>query len=206
MLAPAAAPDIRQRILDAAQRITFSRGLSALRMAELSYELGMSKKTLYTYYPSKDALLAAMMDAHYQHYDGLFRTILDDPALSFLDRLQQTMRLGWEIKGVMSADVTQDFRRHAPALLNNFEQRGALAVQEHFRLLLEEGRGQGLLRKDLALDIVTDILMEAISYHLTSSNLQGRKYTLPEAFTTFYQLLFAGLLSDTARQQYLQSQ
>jgi AcrR family transcriptional regulator len=52
------AHDGRHRILEAAQRITFSRGLSALRVSELAYNLGMSKKKFYAYYPSKEALLA----------------------------------------------------------------------------------------------------------------------------------------------------
>jgi len=32
--------------------------------------------------------------------------------------------------------------------------------------------------------------------------LQAKAYSVPEAFTTFFQLLFTGLLSDTARQQF----
>lgn len=197
------AHDGRHRILEVAQRITFSRGLSALRMGDLAYDLGMSKKTLYAYYPSKESLLVAMMDAHYQHYDALFLAVLHDRASSFLDRLQQTMRLGWEINGVMSAEVTQDFRRHAPGLLLDFEQRKATAVQTYFRQLLAEGQRLGLLREPISLPIVADILMAAITYHLTPDSLQGREYSLPEAFTTYYQLLFTGLLNEAGSQQYM---
>ncbi|RZK29213.1 MAG: TetR/AcrR family transcriptional regulator [Hymenobacter sp.] len=199
----APAPDGRHRILAVAQRITFSRGLSALRMSDLADELGMSKNTLYAYYPSKEAMLVAMMDAHHHHYNTLFLAVLQDRASSFLDRLQQTMRLGWEINGEMSAEVMQDFQRHAPGLLYDFEQRKATAVQTYFRQLLAEGQRLGLLREPVSLPIVADILMNAITYHLTPGNLQGREYSVPEAFTTYYQLLFAGLLNETGSQQYL---
>ena len=198
MLTSPPASDSAQRILKAAQHITFSRGVSALRMAGLAYELAMSKKTLYAYYANKEALLAAMMDAHFQHCNDLLEAVLRHPTMPFLERLQQ-------INGEMSAEVTQDFRRHAPDLLAGFEQRKAAAVQQYFRELLAEGLHQGMLRADLALDIVADILMDAITYRLTTSNLQAKAYSVPEAFTAFYQLLFAGLLSDKARKQYLRT-
>lgn len=189
-------------IVETAQRITFSRGVSVLRMAGLAMELGMSKKTLYVYYPSKEALLEAMMETHFDHYDRLFGAVLAASERDFLSRLQETMRLGWEMNSAMTAEATQDFRRSAPVLLRTFEQKKAAAMQVYFHALLAEGQQQGFLRPELTLPIVVDILMEVITYRLTLNELQHKQYTVSEAFTTFYQLLFAGMLTDTARQEF----
>lgn len=190
-------------IVETAQRITFSRGVSVLRMAGLATELGMSKKTLYVYYPSKEALLEAMMETHFDHYDRLFGAVLAASERDFLSRLQETMRLGWEMNSAMTAEATQDFRRSAPVLLRTFEQKKAAAMQVYFHALLAEGQQQGFLRPELTLPIVVDILMEVITYRLTLNELQHKQYTVSEAFTTFYQLLFAGMLTDTARQEFV---
>jgi AcrR family transcriptional regulator len=196
---PSSPSATQQLILDAAQRITFSRGVSALRMAELAFELGMSKKTLYNYYPSKEALLAAMLEGHFQYYAARFQAVLTGPDLDFLGRLQHTMRLGWESNSSMTAEVTQDFRRHAPALWRNFEQKKAVAVQHYFQQLLADGKRLGILRADLHLAIVADILMEVMTYRLTLSELQGKNYTVPEAFATFYNLLLEGMLNTSSQ-------
>ena len=200
---PISPQDSSHLILETAQRITFSRGVSVLRMAGLATELGMSKKTLYVYYPSKEALLDAMMAAHFDHYDRLFGEVLAQPERSFLGRLQETMRLGWEINSAMTAEATQDFRRSAPRLLQTLEQKKAAAMQVYFHILLAEGQQQGFLRPELSLPIVVDILMEVITYRLTLNELQHKPYTVSEAFTTFYQLLFAGMLTDSARQEFI---
>lgn len=188
-------------MLAAAQQIVFSRGVSALRMAELAFEQGMSTKTLYTHFASKEVLLEAIMDAFYHHYAALYQAVLDDPVLDFLSRLKQTMRLGWDINNALTAEATQDFRRNAPALLRGYEQKKEASIQAYFYQLLTEGKQQGRLRASLQIDILVDILMEIITYRLTLSELQKKNYTLSEAFETFFELLLAGMLNEEARQE-----
>nr|GEV52260.1 aldehyde dehydrogenase family 3 member H1 [Tanacetum cinerariifolium] len=118
-----------QEMLAAAQRIVFSRGVSALRMAALAFELGVSTKTLYTHFASKEVLLEAVMDAYYHYYAELYQAVLHDPALDFLSRLKQTMRLGWDINNALTAEATQDFRRNAPTLLRSYEQKKEASIQ-----------------------------------------------------------------------------
>src|SRR5436305_2703935 len=52
---------IRQRIVDAARAHFFSHGFRNVTMDDLAEELGVSKKTLYTHFPSKIALLEAVL-------------------------------------------------------------------------------------------------------------------------------------------------
>ena len=50
----------RQLILDTAAAIASSEGLEGLTIGRLATELGMSKKTLYRHFPSKDALVGVV--------------------------------------------------------------------------------------------------------------------------------------------------
>jgi AcrR family transcriptional regulator len=61
--APARGPaSLRRRVLEAARAHFFSHGFRTVTMDDLAAELGMSKKTLYAHFPSKDALLEAVMN------------------------------------------------------------------------------------------------------------------------------------------------
>ena len=51
----------RQRIITAARRHFLTHGFRGVTMDDLAAELGMSKKTLYTHFPSKTALLEAVL-------------------------------------------------------------------------------------------------------------------------------------------------
>ena len=52
---------IRQRIVDAARAHFFSHGFRSVTMDDLAEELGISKKTLYAYFPGKFDLLEAVL-------------------------------------------------------------------------------------------------------------------------------------------------
>src|SRR6476659_11131852 len=52
---------IRQRIVEAARAHFFSHGFRRVTMDDLADELGVSKKTLYAHFPSKIALLEAVL-------------------------------------------------------------------------------------------------------------------------------------------------
>src|SRR5213595_4359654 len=51
----------RQRIVDAARAHFFSHSFRSVTMDDLAEELGISKKTLYAHFPSKIALLEAVL-------------------------------------------------------------------------------------------------------------------------------------------------
>src|SRR5438132_9217114 len=51
----------RQRIVEAARGHFFSHGFRSVTMDDLAFELGISKKTLYAYFPGKFDLLEAVL-------------------------------------------------------------------------------------------------------------------------------------------------
>src|SRR5258706_14931673 len=56
-----AAGAVQQRIVGGARRYFFAHGFRGVTMDDLAEELGMSKKTLYAHFPSKLALLHAVV-------------------------------------------------------------------------------------------------------------------------------------------------
>src|SRR6266581_3191351 len=52
-----------ERILAAADKLFYRRGIRAVGVDAVAAEAGVSKRTLYNYYPSKDDLIAAYVNA-----------------------------------------------------------------------------------------------------------------------------------------------
>jgi AcrR family transcriptional regulator len=67
----------RQRILDAAYRLFRGRGYVRVSMDEIAARTGVTKRTLYYHFDSKDALLAAMLEAQHQLALAAFKTFGD---------------------------------------------------------------------------------------------------------------------------------
>ena len=59
---PVTAKDaMRQRILETTDRLFYGQGIRAIGVDTVAAEIGISKRTLYNYFPSKDALIVAYL-------------------------------------------------------------------------------------------------------------------------------------------------
>src|ERR1700743_2312267 len=53
--------DMKERILETADRLFYLQGIRAVGVDTIAAEIGISKRTLYNHFPSKDALIAAYL-------------------------------------------------------------------------------------------------------------------------------------------------
>ena len=56
-----------ERILAAADKLFYEQGIRAVGVDSIAAEAGVSKRTLYNYYPTKDDLIAAYLTARFKH-------------------------------------------------------------------------------------------------------------------------------------------
>jgi len=56
---------MQQRILDTADRLFYGQGIRAVGVDTIAAEIGISKRTLYNYFPSKDALIVAYLSRRF---------------------------------------------------------------------------------------------------------------------------------------------
>src|ERR1700749_985677 len=62
MTALPAKPSMKDRILETADRLFYLQGIRAIGVDTIAAEIGISKRTLYNHFPSKDALISAYLE------------------------------------------------------------------------------------------------------------------------------------------------
>jgi AcrR family transcriptional regulator len=62
---PTEKPTMNERILETADRLFYLRGIRAIGVDTIAAEIGISKRTLYNHFPSKDALITAYLDRRF---------------------------------------------------------------------------------------------------------------------------------------------
>ena len=62
MATPHAKPSMKDRILETAVRLFYLQGIRAIGVDTIAAEIGISKRTLYNHFPSKDALITAYLE------------------------------------------------------------------------------------------------------------------------------------------------
>src|ERR1700743_158796 len=60
-----AKPTMKDRILKTADRLFYLQGIRAIGVDTIAAEIGISKRTLYNHFPSKDALIAAYLERRF---------------------------------------------------------------------------------------------------------------------------------------------
>ena len=56
---------MKERILDTADRLFYLKGIRAIGVDTIAAEIGISKRTLYNHFPSKDALISAYLQRRF---------------------------------------------------------------------------------------------------------------------------------------------
>jgi AcrR family transcriptional regulator len=199
---PGDAPSARQRILDAARSHFFAYGYSALTMDELAAELGMSKKTLYVHFPTKDALVETIL----AEFVGQVRTSADalfsDPDLSFIRKLQQFSENMVKRLARVNPHVFRDLQRTAPHLYRRIEELRHHNIPLIFGRLLRQGQAAGIVRAEVDPDFAVEFWRPAIQSLMHPDTLDRLQRTPDQMFAQAANLFFGGLLTPAGRKEY----
>jgi AcrR family transcriptional regulator len=69
--------DARERVLDAAGTLFYSRGFSAVGMDEVRDAAGVSLRRLYSVFPSKESIVLAMLERRHEQWTRELRALVD---------------------------------------------------------------------------------------------------------------------------------
>ncbi len=79
----------RNEILDAAQKLIYTKGYNQMTIQDVLDELKISKGAFYHYFNSKQALLEALIERIQMEANEMLTPIVDDPHLSAMEKLQR---------------------------------------------------------------------------------------------------------------------
>src|SRR5437764_8646735 len=190
------APDSsRQRIVEAARAHFFSHGFRSVTMDDLAEELAISKKTLYAHFPSKIALLEAVLADKFAGVEAKLEEIKrayphDFPA-ALHELLASTQRELDEIK----PPFVRDMRQKAPQVFKIVERRRAELIQRFFGKLFAEGQRAGMVRKDIPARLMIEILLTMLQGIMNPPKMQELGMTPKEGFTGIIRIVLKGTLT-----------
>src|SRR6266480_434122 len=152
----------RQRIVEAARAHFFSHGFRSVTMDDLAEELAISKKTLYAHFPSKTALLEAVLADKFADVSAELARVAREHSHDFAGALHQLLATLQRELDEIKPPFVRDMRQKAPHVFKLVERRRAELIQQYFGKLFVEGRRTGKMRKDIPAKIIIEILLGAV--------------------------------------------
>ncbi|HEX9785634.1 MAG TPA: TetR/AcrR family transcriptional regulator [Opitutaceae bacterium] len=193
------AVDHRERILQVARAHFFRLGFARFTMSDLARELGMSKKTVYQHFRSKEEIIDGLISAKAAEIAAGFDELLAIPDLSFADRAGRLLRHGRSRMGEMSLGFLHDLQRFAPASYARLEEfRGRIAPRM-WEQLLREGIRTGAVRADVDPKATANLILVVMHSLLHPDNLDRLQLEPAQVMSGFFRLIFVGILTDAGR-------
>ncbi len=187
-----------QRIVTAARHHFFAHGFRSVTMDDLAEELGMSKKTLYACFPSKTALLEAVLLDKFRSIETDFEAITSESASDVLGALHRLLACVQRHTDEIQPAFVRDMRRE-PELFKLVESRRRDHIQRHFGKLFEEGRRTGIIRKDIPAKVVIEILLGAVQAIMNPKKMVELGLTPKTAFSAIIAVILEGMIAETGR-------
>src|SRR5258705_5555233 len=88
MISSSEKPTMKERILETADRLFYLQGIRAVGVDTIAAEAGISKRTLYNHFPSKDELISAYLQRRFTHAPASDKPPVEQ-ILGTFDRLER---------------------------------------------------------------------------------------------------------------------
>ncbi|MBI4428171.1 MAG: TetR/AcrR family transcriptional regulator [Ignavibacteriales bacterium] len=195
--------EIKKRILDTAGEYFYRFGVSKVTMEELADKLGMSKKTLYKYFESKDHLLRALIDSIKQDLEQRSQKILADDSIDFIEKLKQTMSCVAMQYSKIGKPLLEDLQRNAPEIWKQIEELRRERIANGFGKMLSEGRRRGIFRNDIDEQLVLMIYSNIIQNIINPDVLVQVPFSASQVFDAVIKIYYEGIMTEEGRAQFL---
>ena len=144
---PVSAPESERsapsRILRQARAHFFEHGYCQCTMDDLATELGMSKKTLYQHFASKEELMRAVIDDLGREIRASADALLANRQLNFAEKLRGFAEGMVERTRRINPLLLRDLQRFAPALYRQVAEMREKNIPYVFGRFIEEGQLAG---------------------------------------------------------------
>jgi AcrR family transcriptional regulator len=193
---------IAKRILEVARQHLMHSGTVAMRMDDLSGELGMSKKTIYNYFESKDALIDAVIEELGRSIRERFEKVLSDPHLDSTEKLCLVLDEVGSRLSKISPSLLKDLRKNMPTVYRKIDELRSRNIPIVFARLIQQGIAEGLIKPDIDPIFAGQFWLQAIRGLLDPDVLERTQLTPKQTLEKSVHLFFNGLLTDAGNQKY----
>ncbi len=189
----------RVRILQLARTHFIAHGYASCTMDDLARELGMSKKTLYLHYRSKEAIMEGVIDGIFAEARAMATALFADRSLSFTEKLHRFTEGMTKRFTTISPQLLRDLQRFAPKLYQHIEDMRHTHIPVIFGQLLQQGQAAGMVRAEIDPAFAIAFWRPAIQSLMHPDALERLQLRPDQVFNQAITLFFGGLLTPAGR-------
>jgi len=193
---------LRSRIVEAARELLLDHGYSKVSTSEIAEAVGISKKTLYKEFETKEDILRACVIPKLKESSVRIDEIIANRETAFPEKLQLVLSIFGTQQQRVSAVFIKDISVHAPEVWREIHEHKQARLKK-FEKLLDEGITLGYFRSDIPREIIVRMHTATVEALMTPQALGELPCTSQEVFQNIIKILFEGILRDEMRKSFI---
>jgi AcrR family transcriptional regulator len=192
--------NVKSRIFEYAMPLFKQGGFARVTVEDITSGLGMSKKTFYKFFESKEDLVHQVVLRITGEVSTNIEVIIhaDQP---FVTRLHSLVTMVHSRFSCLSTTFLRDIQIHSPAswtYIQEFRRTKILAV---WGGLIEQGKREGFIRADINSRLLLLSMIGIVESVVNPQTLAEESFSTEVAIRGIINMLFRGILTDAAVQQ-----
>jgi AcrR family transcriptional regulator len=189
---------VRERLVEGASVRFFTHGFRHVTTDDLAEELGISKKTLYARFDTKLQLLDAVIENKFRRARRDMAAILTAGG-DFPETLRGLLDCVQRHTSELHPPFLRDMRQEGMEVFQKVERLRREVIREFFGELMRRGRRAGFIRKDIAPEVMIEILLAAVQAVVTPVRMEELNLTPKTAYALVAKLVLEGAIAASAR-------
>ena len=190
------------RIVRQARAHFFTQGYSQVTMDDLAAELGMSKKTLYVHFPSKEALMRAVIEDLSREIRISADELFANRQLNFAEKLRGFAEGMVERLTKTNPRLLRDLQRFAPDLYQQVAEMREKNIPYVFGRFIEEGQLAGMVRPEVDTAFAVQFFLQAMNGLAQPATMERLGLAPRDIAPRAIGLFFGGLLTPAGRKEH----
>jgi len=191
--------DLKNAIVSAAGGMFAEYGFFRVKMDDLARRLGISKKTLYLHFPSKEDLFSESLMRTLSGWRLEYAAIMADNKKNCVLKLQEVNSLIYRCYSGLNRPMAEDLRRFAPKAWAAIEDWRKAVIFTELAALLEEGARLGYFRKEADRALGLTLYYEFSRSVLAPDFIARYPYSSGQVNAAVSGLFFGRLLTEKGR-------
>lgn len=191
------AEDIRQQLLKTAGEMFFRLGVRSVTIDDICRELGISKKTFYVYFASKDELIEQLLNTNVSRMEQKMRTTMQSSDFSAIVRkfMQWITTENADVRKV--PQLVYDLKKYYPRQYHDFQIRSFDIQQQYIEQFITRGIAAGLVRANINTEYASHLFAKIYTDAMRDFELiESRGHNLPQFSRVATDILMRGILSE----------
>lgn len=195
--------EVKQQIIRTAGNMFFHLGIRSVSIDDICHELGISKKTFYVYFASKDELVAQLLRSNIAYISGKMEELLQ--MNDFRKLVSRFMKHQEAEKNDVRRvpQLVYDLKKYYPRQFTEFQEECFKTQKEYIMAYLEQGQQEGLVRANLNVELTAVLFAKIHSDAINDFEvIEGHGHNMHQLGHTAMDIFVRGVLSKEGMELY----